>query len=296
MKSITRNKLLFQLGILLFAFCLFTSSCRRARIQEHTEWGEEFKKLGITNGCFMLKDHTHESVHFYNKDRCLQRFTPASTFKIFNSLVALELAVAKDDSFTIAWDGVTRSNPEWNRTMTMREAFEVSNVPFYQELARRIGKQNYQHFLDTVQYGNHTIGRAVDSFWLDNSLQISADEQIGFLKRLYFDELPFTVRSQSIVRSMMLREDSAGNKMYYKTGWGQDTHGANILWVVGFLEHNLHIKESKASMNKGNERNYPYFFALNFEVPAGSKSRDWALVRLTLLHRLLDMYGATRGE
>jgi len=148
--------------------------------------------------------------------------------------------------------------------------------------------------MDTVKYGNMKMGPHVDSFWIDNSLQISADEQVGFLKKLYFEELPFTLRTQTIVRTMMQREDSADNKLFYKTGWGRTTQGNELLWIVGFLEHQEHVKEDKESMNKSDVRNYPYIFALNFEVPRNDTSRDWAAARVQLLHQLLDDYGATK--
>ena len=272
------------------------SSCRESRIKEHSEWAARFKQYGIDSGCFMLRDHAHESINMYNKERCLQRFTPASTFKIFNSLVALETGVANDDALVIPWDSVQRWSPEWSHDMDMREAFRVSNVPYYQEIARRVGRQNFQHYLDTVQYGNKKIGPKVDEFWLDNSLQISADEQVGFLKKLYFDELPFIVRTQSIVKGMMMREDSANNRLYYKTGSGFTTKGDKLFWIVGFMEHVLRVKENEKSMNKSGVRNYPYFFALNFEVPKNDSSRNWYEVRTSLLHQLLDDYGATRDE
>ena len=180
--------------------------------------------------------------------------------------------------------------------MNMREAFRVSNVPYFQEIARRIGPRNMQRYLDTVKYGNMKIGSKVDQFWLDNSLQISADEQVGLMKKLYFDELPFIVRTQSIVKSMMLREDTANNRLYYKTGSGATPKGDQLFWVVGFLEHVLRVKEDPKSMNKSGVRNYPYFFALNFEVPKGDSSRNWHELRIKLLHRLLDDFGAMRDQ
>ncbi len=284
-------------NILILALSIITlASCRDARIKDHPEWEARFKAQGITNACFMLRDHVHESVHYYNKDRCLQRFTPASTFKIFNSLVALETGIAQDETYTIPWDNVVRSRPEWNKTMNMKEAFRVSNLAYYQELARRVGAQNYQHYMDTVRYGNQKIGPKADAFWLDNSLQISADEQVGFLKRLYFEELPFTLRTQTIVRSLMLREDTAGTRLFYKTGTGETPQGTDLRWVVGFLEREVEVKEDKASMNKSDVRNYPYIFALNFEVPKGDSSKDWGSVRIEILHQLLKDYGAYTSQ
>ena len=239
----------------------------------------------------MMRDNNHESIHYYNKERCLQRFLPASTFKIFNSLAALETAVAPDDQLIIKWDGIVRSRAEWNKDMTMREAFKVSNVGYYQEIARRIGPARMQHYLDTVKYGNMKMEGKIDTFWLNNSLQISPDEQTGFVKKLYFAELPFSERTQRIVKTMMLQEQTPGYNLYYKTGTGH-LGDKYVYWVVGFAERVEHVKEQEGSMNKSGERNYPYFFAENFEMPIADTTKDWFKVRIDILHDILKDYGA----
>jgi beta-lactamase class D len=284
MLAVPRN-LLFLLFV-----ALTLGACRDVRIKEHQEWEQVFKSYGIANGCFLLKDNNHESVHYYNKQRCTTRVAPASTFKVCLSLVALESAVAPDDQLMIKWDSVVR-RPEENKDMNMREALKVSSNPYFEELARRIGKARMQHYLDTIKYGNMKIGNAVDKFWLDSSLLISADEQLGFMKRLYFNELPLSERSQRIVRSMMLYEDEPDHKLYYKTGTcyvGDKT----MRWIAGFAERIMHVKEPAGSMNKSDVRNYPYFFSMNFELNKSDTSRDWSKSRLEILHKILKDYGA----
>lgn len=273
---------IFAVLLLIVTF----SSCRDSRIHEHKDWANYFKEYGITKACFMLRDHNHEAVHYYNKDRCLERMSPASTFKIFNSLVALETATAPDEQMIIKWDSVDRGYADWNKDMSMREAFKVSNVGYYQEIARRIGKQDMQFYLDTAHYGNMRVGTSIDQFWLNDTLQISADEQVGFVKRLYFNELPFSERTQRIVRSMMLQEDTLERKLYYKTGWAKFPD-KQILWVVGYMEKVENVKEHENSMNKSDQRIYPYFFAQNFEIPANDTSKDWMKVRIDILNKIL---------
>lgn len=275
----------------ILSFCLLAlsfASCRDARLEEHKDWGKFFEDKGIKNACFILRDNNHESIHYYNKQRCLERFTPASTFKIFNSMAALESAVASDDQLMIKWDGTLR-RPEWDKDMTMREAFKVSNVPFYQEVARRIGPTRMKKYIDTLQYGNMKMEGSIDNFWLNNSLQISADEQVGLLKRMYFEELPISSRTQRIVKTMMLQEQTPGYKVYYKTGTGE-VNGKTIYWVVGFAEKIMKVKEPEGSMNKSDVRNYPYFFAENFELPASDTSKNWQQVRIDIMHELLQNY------
>lgn len=280
--------LFYCLGLVVLA-----SSCSRSRIEEHNDWARYYEAYGIKNAGFILRDNNHESVHYYNLSRDTTRFTPASTFKIFNALAALETGVAPDDNFLIKWDSVVRWNPDWNKDLTLREAFRVSAVPYFRELARRIGRDDMQQYLDTANYGNRTIGAHLDSFWLDNVLQISADEQLGFIKRLYFNELPFSERSQRIVRSMMLFEDSTNYRLYYKTGWGeQGDH--DVLWLVGFAERIEKIKEHENSMNKSDVRIYPYFFAQNFDIPKGDTTHNWKQARIDITKKILRDYGAIR--
>jgi beta-lactamase class D len=100
----------------------------------------------------------------------------------------------------------------------MEEAFKISSVPYYQEVARRIGKDTMQIWIDSIKYGNMKLGSAVDSFWLNNTIKISPDEQLGLVKRLYFEQLPFQKRTQQIVRKVMMQEDNSLYKLAYKVG------------------------------------------------------------------------------
>jgi beta-lactamase class D len=271
------------------------ASCAESRITEHKDWGKEYEKYGIKDACFLLRDNNHESIHYYNKERSVKRFLPASTFKIFNSLVALETAVAPDEKLVIKYDSALGGREEWRKDMDMKEAMKVSCVWYYQEIARRIGPARMQHYLDTMNYGNMNMGGSVDMFWLNDSLQISADEEAGFVKRMYFAELPVSERSQRIVKNIMLREETPAYKLYYKTGTGQ--RGANyIYWVTGFVERIEHVKEPKGSMNKTGIRMYPYFFSQNFEMPVADTSRNWFDTRINIAKAILKEYGALPAE
>ncbi len=273
-------------------FILLLSSCQQSRLKDHPEWQQHFADYSIENGCFILRDQTHEVVHYYNKEHCLEQVVPASTFKILNALIALETGITPDDQLVIPWDSVVREMPAWNKDMNMREAFAVSNVPYFQEIARRIGPAVMKYYIDTIKYGNMNTGDQVDAFWLDGSLKISADEQVGFIKKLYFNELKgFSERSQRIVRSMMLREETPGYRIFYKTGWG-DAGEKHILWIVGFAERIRQVQEHKNAMNKSDVRIIPVFFAQQFEVAHDDTTQDWSQVRVEILHRILEDFGA----
>src|SRR5260370_5526322 len=98
---------------------------------------------------------------------------PASTFKIPNSIIALETGVVADpDKDIFKWDGVTRNIEAWNKDHTLRSAIAASVVPVYQEIARRIGAERMQKYLDLLDYRNRYIGGGSGQFWLTRHMGI----------------------------------------------------------------------------------------------------------------------------
>src|SRR5204863_9094267 len=121
-----------------------------------------------------------------------------------NSLIALETGVVADpDKDVFEWDGIKRDIAAWNSDHTLRSAIAASVVPVYQEIARRIGLERMQHYVDLLDYGNHDIGGGIDQFWLTGNLRIDPVQQIDFLDRLRRGVLPVSKRSQEVVRDIL---------------------------------------------------------------------------------------------
>lgn len=76
---------------------------------------------------------------YYSNDftRCDSGYLPASTFKIPNSIIALETGIVGNDSTLFKWNGEKRRLPVWEQDLTFADAFRVSCVPCYQEIARK---------------------------------------------------------------------------------------------------------------------------------------------------------------
>ena len=85
----TRNGFLF---LLLFISGLNTAPAEAQDLSHH------FKNI---NGAFVLYDLNENHYIRYNEQRCRERFSPKSTFKIPNSLIGLETGVIRDADFTI---------------------------------------------------------------------------------------------------------------------------------------------------------------------------------------------------
>jgi beta-lactamase class D len=163
----------------------------------------------------------------------------------------------------IAWNKIPTGKPEWDKDMTMREALKVSSEPYFKELAKKMGAVEMQKWLDTIRYGNKRIGQDIESCWVNDTLLITPDEQVGFMKKLYFDKLPMSQRSQRIVRNMLLQEETAEHKLYFKTGTKLNGN-RSLVWLVGFIERKETQKGVVTKKEETNSR--PYFFAMNYET------------------------------
>jgi beta-lactamase class D len=209
-----------------------------------------------------------------DKDRSGQAFLPASTFKIANSLIALETGVVEDpDRDVFKWDGVKRSIEAWNQDHTMRSAIAASAVPVYQEIARRIGIERMQKYVDLLDYGNCNIGGGIDQFWLTGDLRIDPVQQIDFVDRLRRGVLPVSKRSQDLVRDILPLTRVGEATIRAKSGLlGAELGKPSLGWLVGWAE-------------KGSAQTV---FALNLDVREPRHSAD----RMKLAQQCLTDIGA----
>lgn len=267
----------FYSPVCIYLVTCFIAGCsvNQAKIDDSLK---KYFDSSNVDGCFSMADNQTGKVTVYNMKLDTQRFLPASTFKIVNSLIGLETGRITGADMVIKWDGITRWNADWNKDLTMSEAFKVSAVNYYQEVARRIGRDTMKQWLDTLHYGNMNIEGPIDSFWINNSLKISPDEQLGLVKKLYFDKLPFSKTTHQIVKELMLQENNTLYKLSYKTGWGFDESQNAIGWITGWIEENRHV----------------YFFVLFVKSP--DKDIDMRTVRMKILKGILGQYGFFKGE
>jgi len=164
---------------------------------------------------------------------------PASTFKIPNSLIALETGVVEDpDKDVFKWDGVKRSIEAWNKDHTMRTAIAASVVPVYQEIARRVGEGRMQKYVDLFEYGNRNIGGGIDQFWLTGDLRIDPVQQVDFVDRLRRGVLPISKRSQDLVRDILPVTKAGEAVIHVKSGLlGAEVGKPSLGWMVGWAEN-----------------------------------------------------------
>jgi len=251
----------FEMIRILFLFIISSVfiSCTTNNVTVDNSLQKYFDSAGV-KGSFGLFDNGQGQFTIYNLPRFRDSaYQPAGTFDIVQSLIALQTGVAKDDS-------------------VLRQAFQSNDQTRFSELSGRIGKDTLKKWIDSIHYGNRDMGGKSDSFWLNNHLKITSDEQLGLIKRLYFDQLPFFNRPQKLVREMMPEENNSNYRLVYKTGRGLKEDGRVLGWIMGWEEENKH----------------PYFFVLNLE--SADTTKDLSGTGLHIVKSILKPMGFFEGK
>lgn len=220
-------------------------------------------------GCFVLLDVQHDTITRFNPKQAAKRLSPCSTFKVPNSLIGLETGVVSGPDHVLKWDGKKRWRDSLNRDHDLRSAIKYSVVWYYQRVAEQIGEQRMREALRKLDYGNRDISAGLTTFWLSSSLEVSADEQVRFLRDLQAGKLPFSERSQRIVREIMVLDKHDDAVLCGKTGTGgsQEKDIANLGWFVGWVQRSDNV----------------YVFALNIEAERDATGRRAREICLKIL-------------
>lgn len=276
--------------LFLFSACALVLGCSTA-VPSHRDQGAQPTEHGAAterpdlgrffagiDGTFVLLDAQTGRTVRYNPERARTRFLPASTFKIPNTLIALETGIASGPDFPLARDSTVAPRQAWwpavwIQNHTLRTALPNSVVWYYQDLARRIGAERMQAYVDRFGYGNRDISGGIDRFWLTGGLRISPNEQVEFLRRFYNAELGVSERSTKIARELLVLEETPEYRLSGKSGWAGlgEPNAPQIGWLVGYLE-------------RGNEA---YFFATNIDV----RTSEDAGARLAITKAILGDLG-----
>jgi beta-lactamase class D len=266
-KTIATSALLILIGIVAFK--------QTQKNDIRNDFKTFYDEFHVT-GSFVLYDESKDQWIRYNPAQLKEPFIPASTFKICNSLIGLETGVIPNENFVIHWDSIVRQNPKWNTDHDLKSAYKNSVVWYYQELARRVGRERMKYWLDKAAYGNSDTSGGIDGFWLTGGLRITPEQQIDFLKRLKHNQVPFSQRSIDIVKNIMIAKDTLNYIVRAKTGWG-DEPGRIIGWYVGYIEKN---------------RDFYYFAtciqSTNLQTP------DFGKARIAITYKILDELHITK--
>jgi len=177
--------------------------------------------------------------------------SPLSSFFILPTLIALDKGIINHNQAT------------W---------VSMDSTAYYQNIITQIGRQEILKNIDSIHYGKGVVSANLNEFWKDGSLKITADEQLGFIKKLFFKDLPFQKRSQEIFKKMMVKEENSNYTLSYLPATDSLT---NNTWVLGYEEENTHI----------------YFFVLHTTGKTAAASNNSVI----LLKKILLQQGFLQG-
>ncbi len=225
--------------ILVTLFFLFLIGCSKAvKIEETIQ-----QSISKYDGVIVFSDLKSDNIIYSNKTKASEAYPPCSTFKIWNTLIGIEkgLINSPNEEF-YKWDKEVRFIPEWNKDLNFKEAFKVSCVPAFQELAKKIGSIFMQDWINKINYGDKNISSGIDIFWLPRegkkSLLITPEQQALLIKELVNKKLSFSDKALNILKKVMLVKQTDKGTLFGKTGSGKnvnDIPNNNIGWFVGYI-------------------------------------------------------------
>lgn len=230
-----------QFYIFLLLSIFFFNACTVNNVTIDEKIGDVFESNGV-NGTFGMFDNSRGEFTIYDLDRFKLAKSPGQTFHVFSSLVALHTGKVADDSL---------------------------EVVVKDSLAALIGKESLKYWIDSVKYGNKKISGDINGFWINDTLQISPDEQLGLIKRLYFRQHPFRESVQEKVKKWMVVENNSQYQLAYRLAaipQGQK----KLAWVVGWIEENRHV--------------YPFVISYDADAAADTDTIGPKLTKDILVH------------
>ena len=214
--------------ICLFFGLIMLCGCKKDNTPEQS-YSKYFEN---NSGCAVFfKDNEY---YTYNYEIANIQKSPCSTFKIVLTLAGLKYGALQDENTVIKWDGEKRYFDKWNKDLSLKEAFNLSAVWYFEKVANEIGKEKLAEFVNKISYGNKDASAEIPC-WLDSSLKISPKEQVNFLKNLFEYRLDVDNHHIETLKQIMRKDSINGGILYGKTGTsGEGNNG----WFVGFYEKN----------------------------------------------------------
>lgn len=276
-----------RISLYLLAGIVFFSACSTNNVTVDNSLGGFFDSAGV-KGDFALFDNGQGRFTIYDLRRYRDSLYPAAgTFDILQAVIAFQTGVLKDEKAVALVEDSSIADPAHpGRTIGLKVPYtygramqdrSLTGDVVFQRLADSIGIDTLKKWVDSLQYGNKDL-RADSGKVFVRGIRINADQQLGLIKKLYFNQLPFFRRSQDLVKNMMTKEENSNYKLVYKTGRAARLPGPAIGWVMGWVEENQH----------------PYFFVINVESPNGQA--DIESIGIQLAKRILASMGFFQGK
>ncbi|MGB0868330.1 MAG: penicillin-binding transpeptidase domain-containing protein [Flavobacteriales bacterium] len=275
MRNISKQIIISSLiGFVVLFSC--SSPNHEVKSKPYVPIEKQFQTLldtGSVKGSILIFDVNKSKYYSNDLEYAKTSHLPASTFKIPNSLIALELGIVETDTSTILWDGKKRRFKIWEQDLSFRDAFHFSCVPCYQEIAAKVGVERMIDYTNKFQFGKMVLdSNTLTNFWLEGNSGINQFQQIEFLQSFEESQLPVSERTESIMKRMMLITKNDSIELRGKTGWS-NFEKVNNGWYVGYVKRQENT----------------YYFATNIEPENGLKLNTFAERRKTITYDALNI-------
>lgn len=196
------------------------------------------------NGCAVFYKPSENWYGIYNEGLSEERSSPCSTFKIISTAAGFKMGVLNSTEQRMGYDGTGYPREEWNRDVTLKEAFQSSCVWYFKDVIEKIGSENMQTALNMLSYGNADISMwdgngsnprpKMNGFWIESCLKISPMEQVKVLEQLM--ETDFLTEDYKLTLENMMKVPEGKQAVYGKTGTGYNLEGQCVDgWFVGWF-------------------------------------------------------------
>ena len=259
------------LVLLVSIFSFQACSVHKANVDDSLE--RFFKEAAVTGTFTMLNNATGE-ITVYNMAQDTIRQNPGSTLDVLTALIALQNGVVPDTKTSLPVDSIASSTTPG--PINIREALPSHQSSYFREIITRMGQPTYKKWIDSIHYGNQLLSSDGQAVGVEK-LRISPDEQLGFMKRLYFNQLPFRKSVQDTVKQLMLREDNTLYRLSYEYSPSASMAPATNQWLIGWIEENGHV----------------YFFVTHTRTAQPVAQTE---VPLKITRNILQSYGFFEGK
>jgi len=191
-------------------------------------------------GSFVLYDLEADSYTIHNKDKSVTRVSPASTYKIYSALIALETGVISADRSLQEWSGTIYPYDTWNGNQNLLSAMQNSVSWYFQNIDAQVGIKKLDSYFTQLSYGNHDLSGGIADYWMESTLCISPVEQVELLRGFYQNDTLFKTEHVDAIKDILRLSEKDGAVLSGKTGTGSVNGKIINGWFVGYVENNGH--------------------------------------------------------
>lgn len=210
-----------------------------------------------------------------------QGHSPCSTFKVPLAVMGFDSGLLQDATHP-TW----QYRPEFgdfqsDHKLVNPTSWLADSIVWYsQELTRKLGMSKFQGYLKALRYGNQDVKGGLTQCWLCDSLQISVQQQVEFLRQLAQDRLTVSPKAQQLTRSLLPRfKSNDGWDIQGKTGSG---------WLLGNDGHTDKSRPQGWFVGLGQKDRRRVAFAYLEVHDKTISGYAGPLARQNLLHSFLD--------